>query len=380
MAKPILMHTAELLEYSFGDEHPMGPDRVRLAMELSDHFGILDAFDILEPPPHDRELVARFHSPDYIAALESGEPDIAFGIGDNDHPLAPGLHRVAMRIAGATVAATQAVWEGRASRALNISGGLHHAMSHMQAGFCIYNDAVLAIDWLLQNGAQRVAYVDLDAHHGDGVEAAFWDDPRVLTISVHESGLYLFPYTGFSKDIGGPNALGTAVNLPMNKGTNDEEWLRAVHGICQPILQKFRPEIIISQHGGDPHRRDPLADLEISIDAMTLAYRSVAKWANRYAGGKWVAVGGGGYNRDSVARAWAGLAATVAGTEIPAGARMPDNWEQRARVPQASATFGDEGVGTFKTGSIVEGSSCPSTIATSKAVFPYWGLQPLTGF
>ena len=378
MTKPMLFHTAELLEYSFGDMHPMGPDRVRLAMELSEHFGLLDSFDVVEPPPTDMDLVRRIHGDSYIEALKKPVPDIDFGIGDHDHPIAPKAAVVAGRIATATIAAAQAVWEGKTKRAINLSGGLHHALSHRQSGFCTYNDAAIAISWLLDQGAQRVVYLDLDAHHGDGVEAAFWDDPRVLTISIHESGLYLFPYTGFPKDIGGPEALGTVVNVALDRHCGDQAWLQAVHAVVAPLLRKFKPEILVSQHGADPHRSDPLADFELSIDAMTLAYRSVAKWADKYAGGRWVSIGGGGYNRDSVARAWTQLVATVAGAELESGALLPDRWSKRVRM-DAGRTLGDlEAPIDFHPERIIENKSCAPTIATSRAVFPCWGLQPFS--
>lgn len=377
-ARPLLFHTAELLEYSFGEDHPMGPDRVRLAMELSDHFGVLDAFDIVEPPPSDMDLIRRVHGDSYIEALTRNEPDLDFGIGDNDHPLAPSAAKVAARIATTTTAAVQAVWTGQANRALNLAGGLHHALSHRQSGFCTFNDAAIAIDWLLEQGASRVVYLDLDAHHGDGVEAQFWDDPRVLTISIHESGLYLFPYTGFAKDIGGPNALGTAVNIAVDRYCEDGAWLQALHAIVAPLLRKFKPEIIVSQHGADPHRGDPLADLNLSIEAMTEAYRTVGSWADKYANGKWVAIGGGGYNRDSVARAWTQLAATVADVTLDHHLPMPDRWDERVRMAGAR-TLGD-GVGEldFHPERLVEVRACAPMIATSRAIFPYWGLRPFS--
>ncbi|GAA1470792.1 acetoin utilization protein AcuC [Corynebacterium felinum] len=380
--KPLLLHTAELLEYSFGEDHPMGPDRVRVAMELAQHFGVLELFDIAEPPLDCAAYVASVHCPDYIQATIDQTPDLDFGIGDHEHPLTPGLAPIAARVVGATVAAVQAVWNGTHARAVNLSGGLHHATFNRQSGFCMYNDAAAAIRWLLDQGATRVCYLDLDAHHGDGVEAMFWNDPRVLTISAHESGLYLFPYTGFSHDIGGPDAAGTAVNIAFPRHTRDVEWLQAVHGIVPQILSRFRPEIIISQHGADPHRNDPLADLELSIDAMALAYRSVAGWAQKYAKGKWVAIGGGGYNRDSVGRAWTQLLCAVAGVELPADATLPAGWEQRVRC-DSGLMLGDAGaahaLADFSPERRLTVQPCAPMVATSRSIFPYWGLNPYPG-
>lgn len=377
--KPLLIHSAELLEYSFGEDHPMGPDRVRLAMKLADYFGVLELFDVAEPVANCEDYVKLVHSPDYIAALKSGQPHPELGIGDHEHPVVPQLPQIAASIVGATVAATQAVWLGSHPRAVNLAGGLHHAAEHAQRGFCMYNDAAAAIRWLLENGAHRVAYIDLDAHHGDGVEEMFWNDPRVLTISVHESGLYLFPHTGFAHDIGGVDAAGTAVNIALPKAANDLDWLQAVHGIVPPLLQRFRPEIIISQHGADPHINDPLADLELSINALTLAYRSVEKWALKYANGRWVAIGGGGYNRDSVARAWTQVLATVAGAQLDLDARLPDHWSDQTRCA-TTGFLGDpgaaEGLRDFRPERIMTNAPCAPMVATSKAIFPYWGLVP----
>lgn len=192
-ARPVLVHTEELTRYSFGPDHPMGPDRVRLAMELAAHTGTLDAYDVVEPHPASDGLLRLVHSPRYLAALADGHEHPEYGIGGEDNPVVPGLPAVASRIAAASATAAELVWTGLARRAVSISGGLHHAMPASAHGFCLYNDAAVAIAWLLAHGARRVAYLDLDAHHGDGVELAFWNDPRVLTISVHETGIHLFP-------------------------------------------------------------------------------------------------------------------------------------------------------------------------------------------
>ncbi|MDO4686918.1 MAG: acetoin utilization protein AcuC [Corynebacterium sp.] len=377
--RPLLIHNEELERYSFGKRHPMGPDRVRLAMQLAEHFGLLQMFEIVEPPPTSDALLRLIHTPEYLAALHSGDAAPEFGIGTADNPLVPQLPAVASRIVAGTVAAASAVWSGRTKRAVNISGGLHHAQAAELSGFCMLNDAAVAIKWLLNHGARRIAYIDLDAHHGDGVERLFWDDPRVVTMSVHESGLYLFPGTGHAGDIGGPNAYGTAVNVALETNVSDVDWLRNVHSIIPAILQRFRPEIIISQHGADPHREDPLTHLRISADALTVAYRSLAGWADRFAFGRWVALGGGGYQRDSVARVWTQVLAAVADVELNPAARMPDGWESTVGC-RASKTLGDmdavAGLVEFDPGHVMTHSADPSMIATSRAVFPYWGLVP----
>ncbi|QNQ89291.1 acetoin utilization protein AcuC [Corynebacterium poyangense] len=398
--KPLLINTEEIHHYHLGDQHPMGPDRVTLALELSEYLGLSDAFRTLHPDPADDPTLELVHSAEYLAATRSTTPQPEFGIGTDDNPLNPGLSEVAARICGGALAATQEVWQGRAPRAVNLAGGLHHAFPSYMSGFCMYNDAAIAIEWLLQfGGAQRVAYIDLDAHHGDAVEKVFWDDPRVLTISVHESGLYLFPGTGFAHEIGGPDAVGTVVNLALPKECDDEEWLQGIHALIPPLLKKFAPELIITQHGADPHRHDPLADLNISMEAIARAYHSMATWAEEYADGKWVALGGGGYRRDSVARAWANVLAAVSHQEIDPHTPMPENWAHRVgsggfggsalpsgsshsseSIPPAAAFMGDLTKNTaadrFDPTQIHPTQPRSALIATSRSVFPYWGLQP----
>lgn len=378
----LLVLDETLKQYSYGPEHPMGPDRVRLAIELGNYFGLLDHFDIEAPADSAWDLIRRTHAQHYLEALSDGDEHPELGIGTQDQPLVPELLDVAAHVVAGTVHATKAVWEGRYDRAVNLAGGLHHAMHENQAGFCMLNDAAAAIHYLLDHGATRVAYVDLDAHHGDGVEQMFWDDPRVLTISIHESGLFLFPGTGFARDIGGPDAAGTAINVALEPETHDVDWLYSVHGIVPPILQKFRPDILITQHGTDGHRSDPLTHLQLSVDGMAKSYRSVSRWAERFCHGKWVALGGGGYQRDAVARTWVQVLAAVASEKLDPLSPMPTDWAARTRVP-SSSTLGDldsvQALKEYHPERVLSDNPAAPVIATSKAVFPYWGLAPYRG-
>lgn len=375
--RPLLLLDDALYGYNLGDTHPMGADRVRLAVELADYLGILAEFD-LEVPRFVADLES-VHTPEYLSALRLGEPSPEHGLGLEDNPVPTAqMVSIGTSIASASVSAAEEVWSGRRKRAVNLAGGLHHAHADRMSGFCMFDDAGIAIRHLLSLGAQRVAYVDLDAHHGDGVEHQFWDDPRVLTISIHESGLYLFPGTGFAHDIGGPSALGTAMNIAVDRGCGDEEWLRAVHSLIPQVLKIFRPEVIVSQHGADPHREDPLADLSLTVDALYRAYSSIGRWADRYASGRWVALGGGGYQRDGVARIWAALLAAVAGVPFDPHAAMPHNWSRRVGAP-CSVTWGDpESVASSLSLASIspDGTATPAMKATARAVFPYWGLVP----
>lgn len=369
--KLALIDTDEIHHYSLGVEHPMGPDRVNAALELSQQLGILDAFQLSHPNAATDEILELVHSKAYIQATRANRPSPKFGIGSVDNPVTPGLSDVAGRISSGTLGATRAVWEGTADRAVNLAGGLHHAFPDSMSGFCMYNDAAIAITWLLENtNIERVAYVDFDAHHGDGVEKIFWNDPRVLTISVHESGLYLFPGTGHAHEIGGPNAAGTAINIAVSKNATDNEWLQSIHSVVPAILQKFTPELIISQHGADPHRDDPLTDLELSMDAMALAYHSMSHWADQFAGGKWVALGGGGYKRTSVSRAWTHVLAAVSKQPIDAATKVS------SQLSMGDEDLDQETLSMFSPTLVTTSQPSPALVATSRAVFPYWGLQP----
>ena len=209
-----------LTRYNFGAGHPMAPIRVDLTMRLARSLGVFDdpALQFVAAPTASDEELGLVHSARYIEAVKSFSTnptgtDLEHGLGTEDDPVFEGMHAASAHIVGATLEAARRVWDGTALHALNVSGGLHHAMAAKASGFCIYNDPAIAIGWLLANGAERIAYVDIDAHHGDGVQAAFYDDPRVLTISLHESPRTLFPGSGYSSETGGPGAEGSAVNI-----------------------------------------------------------------------------------------------------------------------------------------------------------------------
>ena len=232
-------------------------------------------------------------------------------------------------VAGATLAAARAVWSGSAGHGASIAGGMHHAMAARASGYGVYNDVAAAIAWLLGQGAERIAYVDIDAHHGDGVQAAFWSDPRVLTISVHQHPADMFPFTGLPAETGGPGAEGFAVNVALPAGTGDARWLRAFHAVIPPLLAQFRPQVLVSQHGADTHRLDPLAHLELSIDGQRAAHAAIHTLAHDLAGGRWLLTGGGGYDLVQVVpRSWAHLLAEAAGQPIDPGTPTPASWRE----------------------------------------------------
>ena len=378
-----------LAEYDFGPGHPLAPIRVQLAMRLVRAFGLDNHLDILGPlEPVEDEVLELVHDPAYIAAVKAagGQPpvaDPARGLGTSDDPLFTQMHRASARVCAATLAAAKAVWSGSCAHGINLAGGLHHAMRDRAGGFCIYNDLAVAIAWMLDNGADRVAYVDLDVHHGDGVQSIFWDDPRVLTISIHESPTTLFPGTGFASETGGVLARGSAVNIALPAGTGDQGWLRALHGVVPELLASFEPDVLVAQNGVDSHAEDPLAHLALSVDGQRSGFSAVHRWAHDFVGGRLVATGGGGYEWvDVVPRAWTHLVAEVSGQSI----------DPNSGVPEAYAAYVQGAVGRHGPGRMTDGSDpeiaplaqgwsledpVDAAIAeTRRAVFPARGLDP----
>jgi acetoin utilization protein AcuC len=275
------------------------------------------------------------------------------------------------------------VWSGSVDHAANIAGGLHHAMPDRASGFCVYNDVAVAIRWLLDNGVKKVAYVDVDVHHGDGVETIFYDDPRVLTISLHETGQMLFPGTGFPADSGGPDALGSAVNVALPPGTSDAGWLRAFHAVVPALVREFEPEVLVTQQGCDSHRDDPLAHLTLSVDGQRASYQALHELAHEAAGGRWVAFGGGGYAIvDVVPRSWTHLLSVVSGRPLDVGLETPESWRSEVtgllgvRAPSRMTDGRTPVYRDWAEGYDPDTWLDRAVQATRDAVFPWNGLDP----
>ncbi len=350
-----LVYGDALTSYDFGPGHPLAPVRVLLTMRLAEGLGIFQRpeVSVVEPPQATEADLELVHSPDYIAAVRAvsrgGDgSDWAHGLGTSDNPVFAGMHEATAAVVGATLEAGRLVWTGETSHAVNIAGGLHHAMAHFASGFCVYNDPAIAIARLLEWGAERIAYVDTDVHHGDGVQAAFYDDPRVLTISLHETPETLFPGTGTAREIGGPHARGSAVNVALPPGTDDSGWLRAFHAVVPPLLRQFRPDILVSQHGCDTHKDDPLAHLLLSVDGQRAAQLALHDLAHELCDGRWLATGGGGYAVvDVVPRTWTHLLAVATGQPLDPSTLTPAVWRELAsgiagRIGPACMTDGKE--------------------------------------
>jgi acetoin utilization protein AcuC len=386
-----VVYDRSLTSYDFGPAHPMNPLRVDLTMQLAESLGVVgsDALVAVPAPDADDAALLTVHEQGLLDAVCRSSEDPAYtdldrGLGSEDNPVFAGMHRAARHVVGASVEAARRVWTGEAIHAANIAGGLHHAMPTKASGFCVYNDVAVAIRWLLANGAEKVAYVDVDVHHGDGVERVFYDDPRVLTISLHETGQMLFPGTGVPTDSGGAGAEGSAVNVALPPGTSDGGWLRAFHAIVPPLVREFAPDVLVTQQGCDSHRDDPLAHLMLSVDGLRASYLALHDLALEVAGGKWVAFGGGGYAIvDVVPRSWTHLLAIVGGRPLETGLDTPAEWRRDVSTrlglrPPSRMTDGREpAYRDWSEGYNPDTWLDRAVQATRDAVFPLNGLDPM---
>lgn len=351
--------------YKFSEVHPLNPVRVELAVDLIESYGLLGgagrstesrsteagglksaaqdgtqdgkvAFRI-EPRPATDEEIEMVHDARYVKAVKAAGDGLlparaAFelGLAPGDNPIFPKMHEASAWIAGGSLVAAELVASGEFDHAFNPAGGLHHALRDRASGFCIYNDAAIACKYLAGRGL-KVAYVDSDAHHGDGVQWIFYGSPQVLTISVHETGEYLFPGTGFTGEAGEGNGRGFSVNLPVPPACFDGAYLKAFREVVPPILRAFSPDVIISQNGCDGHFHDPLTHLSLTTNAYREVYRQIHGLAHEICGGRLVALGGGGYDLfDAVPRVWTLLFAELLGVDLPN--EIPEVWLKKCRA------------------------------------------------
>lgn len=309
----------QMMHYDYGPCHPLRIERLALALDLIKAYGLLDNPQVVQvtPKPLERKVLERFHTPAYLDALQaadSGDPFPGleqFGIGPGDNPVFRGMYDWSCLIAGASLEAGRLVAEGRAQVAFNMGGGLHHARPNRASGFCYVNDPVLLILDLLDRGL-RVVYLDVDVHHGDGVQWAFYDTDRVLTISLHQDGRTLFPGTGAVEEMGRGEGTGYSVNVPLWPGTDDWLYLRAFDEVVLPLIQAYRADVVVTQLGVDTFHGDPLASLDLTTHGFI---RVLEKMREHFP--RWVALGGGGYEMTNVARAWTLAWAVMTGQEPP---------------------------------------------------------------
>ena len=344
-APTLLVDDPILIRSPFGAAHPFRAERGALTRSLLEACGALAQDEVASVSRLDERLLHSVHDGAYLEALvRAGRGERVgdlrrFGLGTGDCPVVEGMHRVALRAADATVTAAELVADGTARRAVHLTGGLHHAHRARASGFCLVNDLALAIEHLTQRHGLRVAYVDVDAHHGDGVQAAFYDRSDVLTVSVHQSGRTLFPGTGGEEEIGSGAGRGFAVNLPLDPFIDDDGYLAAFDELVPAAVAAFRPDVLVLQAGADAHWRDPLAQLALTGDGLDAVFARVIALAERWCEGRMVVSGGGGYDAwRTVPRAWARLWARLAERELPEElpAAWRAEWQQRlgVRLPE----------------------------------------------
>ena len=376
----LLVYGPRSATYDFGPGHPLTPRRFGPGLDLLRAVGAIPG---LEPEPAPDDELAWCHLEAYIEVVKRfstapyGPPKAGIAVGGDDPPF-PGMHDAAAMVAGGSIRAMEAILRGEVDHAFHPGGGLHHAMPGRASGFCIYDDVALAIARARRDGL-RVLYVDLDVHHGDGVQAIHWDDPGVMTVSVHESGMTLFPGSGFADETGEGVAAGTAVNVPFEAASGERVWLETLRTLLPELAAAFGPDLVVSQHGADSHVWDPLAHLRMTTTAMGEAARLVDAIAHQYAGGRWLATGGGGYDAYRVVpRMWAHV--WLAGAHEAVPAETPADWRERwaaegARYGQAPLppTFDDApnaGWEVDSTQRTAEAASAATARAVRRALVP----------
>ncbi len=300
------------------DDHVFKPSRLQLTYELLKSYGAFDISKLVAPKMPDVTELLSFHTADYVSAVhdmsdgKDRDDASAYNISTHgDNPPYAGMYEASALVVGASLTAADLVMSKKADVAFNISGGLHHALPSRASGFCIFNDVVIAIKHLLKQGC-RVAYVDIDAHHGDGVQGAFYDSDKVLTISLHESGRYLFPGTGDANEIGDGAGKGYSVNIPFFPKTDDEIFLWTFREIVPPLVKAFKPDVLVTQLGCDAHYLDPLTDLMLTTEGYTELVKELSVLSP-----KWLALGGGGYEMSAVFRLWTLAYGVMVGRDWP---------------------------------------------------------------
>ena len=313
------IYSDDFAKYDYGPGHPLKPFRLKLTHDLIQAYGLLSLPDVrvVEAKPAAEEDLLLYHTRDYLEVLKAANSTIGipgeerYGLGFGDNPVFAGVFEWSRLVTGASLQAAELVDNGEVAIAFNISGGLHHALASRASGFCYINDPVVVISSLLKRG-RRVAYIDIDAHHGDGVQEAFYRTDKVLTISLHESGRYLFPGTGFEGETGEGEGKGCSVNIPLPPSSDDELFVYAFTEVVPPLIERFRPDIVVGQLGVDSFRTDPLTHLSYTTNGFCEVLGKMKELSPR-----WIALGGGGYEITNVARAWTLAWAVMNNVDLP---------------------------------------------------------------
>jgi acetoin utilization protein AcuC len=318
MGESVLVYKgAEIAAYGFGDSHPFGTDRHDVFHAELERAGLADEISFGHPRPAQADELAMFHTVAYIDRVSRMSAAGGGFLDDGDTPAMPGIYEAASAVVGAVLSAVDEIMHGDYRRAFVPIAGLHHAGRNRAAGFCVFNDCGVAIEYLRRRfGVQRVAYVDIDAHHGDGVFYAFEDDPDLLFADIHQDGHYLYPGTGHADETGKGRAAGTKLNIPLPPGADDTEFESAWRRVEQH-LEALRPEFIIMQCGADSLAGDPITQLCLTEESHARAAASLCRMADRHCEGRIIGTGGGGYNRDNLARAWTRVVQSFVDTPHP---------------------------------------------------------------
>lgn len=339
----VFIYSDEQLGYSFSETHPFNQQRIVLTVDLLKKYGALTDADIIAPRIATDDELRLAHDAKFIEVVkQASKGEITetvgqmYGIGTEDTPIFPNMHEASAMLVGGTLTAVDEVMSGRARHALNLGGGLHHGFKGRASGFCVYNDSSVAIKYLQEKYNARVLYIDTDAHHGDGVQWCFYEDPEVCTLSIHETGRYLFPGTGNITERGNGKGYGTSFNFPIDAFTEDDSFLDVYRTAITEVVEYFKPDVILTQNGADAHYFDPLTHLYGTMKIFEEIPRIAREIANEYCEGRWIAVGGGGYDIWRVVpRAWANLWIAMKGEDAPTGllpAKWLDTWQKDSPV------------------------------------------------
>ncbi len=331
--KTALLYSDRFLEYNLGPYHPLRPVRVKLTYDLLKSKGLLesDRVEVVEPRQASRDEILLFHEDAYVRLVEKYSEKGSGLLDMGDTPAFKGCYEATSLVVGASLKACDLIMSGRFSHAFNPSGGLHHAHPDRASGFCIFNDPAVAISYLkTEYNVKRLLYLDIDAHHGDGVMYGFYEDPSVLDIDFHESGRFLFPGTGFSDECGEGEAKGLKVNVPLLPETGDQAYLNAFRQLVPDLVRKFRPEIILVQCGADGHFDDRLAQLRLSTNAYREVVGEMHHLAHELCNGRFLLFGGGGYTLANVPRVWAVAFATLA--DLRPSNEIPPEWAKEFKT------------------------------------------------
>lgn len=386
MDRAALIWHPDLAGYDLGESHPLDPLRLRLTVELMEAYGLLGEGAVIEPRSATDSELLLVHANGYLEAVHEashwgGAPSIGSGLGTDDNPIFPGMRETAALICGASIVAVEQVLSGRRSRTFSISGGLHHAHRHRAAGFSVYNDPAVAI--AVARAAHphlRVLYIDIDAHHGDGVQERFFGSAEVMTVSMHENGMYAFPGTGFPVETGYGEGEGYSVNVPLPAYATDECFALAFERVVEPLARAFAPDLIVAQLGVDAHHLDPQADLGMTLPGYRRLVRGIIGLADELCDGRLAALGGGGYDiAEVVPLAWTWVMAELLGEELDDA--LPEAWREVVRPlldrePPTSLGAADRYESPpARVDSVLELTE--RSIAEARAaLFPLHGLEP----